>query len=315
MALEPSTTRLLEQLAKREPLDIDNVAIDEFRAYNNEMEFDYDVPKVSMYRERHQSIPGPRGDIPIRIYWPQAPGTDANPPVLVFYHGGGWSICDLDSHENFCRYLCKSGGAVGVSVGYRLAPENKFPAGVEDCFSALRWVAVNALVLGGDPDRICVAGDSAGGNLSAVMCHLAKREGGPNIWKQLLFYPSVAIGDDERYWSRELYGNGDYFLSDESIRYMRSLYVNGEEDFQDFRVSPILADDFSKLPGALVITAECDPLRDEGQAYAECLRSAGVPVDHRCFSGTIHAFMSLAGAIEPGIEALDYAGEFLRKEV
>ena len=313
MPLEQSTVRFLELLTQREPMDISAVSIDEYRAYNNEMEFTYDVPKCKMFREKHLSINGPRGDIPIRIYWPYETAMEEKSPLLVFFHGGGWSLCDLDSHENMCRYLCKHGGVIGINVGYRLAPEHKFPAGVEDCFAAVLWAANYASELTGDPEKICVAGDSAGGNLSAVMCHLAKHEGGPKIWKQLLFYPSVAIGDDESYKSRELYGNGEYLLSDEGIRYVRSLYINTEADFLDFRVSPIRAEVFSELPPALIITAEFDPLRDEGQNYAERLRQAGVSVDYQCYAGTIHAFMSLAGAIKPGIEALDYAAEFLRR--
>ena len=313
MPLEQSTVRFLELLSQREPMDISEVSIDEFRAYNNEMEFAYDVPKCDMFREEHLSISGPGGDIPVRIYWPFKTTTEGKHPLMVYYHGGGWSLCDLDSHENMCRYLCKHGGVIGINVGYRLAPEHKFPAGVEDCFTALLWVANNAYDLQGDAGKLCVAGDSAGGNISAVMCHMAKHEGGPKIWKQLLFYPSVAIGDDDSYKSRELYGNGEYLLSDEGIRYVRSLYINSVTDFLDFRVSPMLAEDFSGLPTALVITAEFDPLRDEGRAYAERLRQAGVDVDYKCYAGTVHAFMSLAGAIKPGIEALDYAAEFLRK--
>ena len=312
MPLEQSTVRFLELLSQREPMDISAVTIDEFRAYNNEMELTYDVPKYNMFKEEQVSIVGPAGVIPIRIYWPFETATVEKHPLMVFYHGGGWSLCDLDSHENMCRYLCYHGGVIGISTGYRLAPEHKFPTGVEDCFSALRWVVNNAIVLGGDPEKVCVAGDSAGGNLSAVMCHLARQEGGPKIWKQLLFYPSVAIGDDESYESRKLYGNGEYFLSDEGIRYMRSLYINRIEDFLDYRVSPILAEDFSGLPAALIITAEFDPLRDEGKVYADKLRQAGVYVDYQCYAGTIHAFMSVAGAIEPGIQALDYSAEFLR---
>ena len=315
MALEQSTIRFLELLSQREPMDIRAVTIDEFRAYNNEMELTYDVPKCDMFKEEHLSVPGPSGDIPVRIYWPFETAVEEKPPLMVFYHGGGWSLCDLDSHENMCRYLCRHGRVIGINTGYRLAPEHKFPAGVQDCFAALQWVANNASGLGGDPERICVAGDSAGGNLSAVMCHLAKQRGDPRIWKQLLFYPSVAIGDDDSYESRKLYGSGDYFLSDQAIRYMRSLYINSEEDFSDIRVSPMLAEDFTRLPAALVITAEFDPLRDEGDAYAEWLRQAGVYVDYQCYAGTVHAFMSLAGAMEPGIEALDYAAGFLRLEL
>ena len=314
MPLEQSTARFLELLAQRETMDIRSVSMDEYRAYNNEIEFTYDVPKCNMFKEEYLSINGPRGHIPVRVYWPYETALEEKRPLLVFFHGGGWSICDLNSHENMCRYLCKHGGVIGINVGYRLAPEHKFPAGVEDCFAALLWVANNAFALKGDPEKICVAGDSAGGNLAAVMCHLAKHEGAPEIRKQLLFYPSVAIGDDESYKSREIYGSGEYLLSDEGIRYMRSLYINSEADILDFRVSPILAEDFSGLPPALVITAEFDPLRDEGYRYAELLGQAGVSVDYQCYAGTVHAFMSLAGAIKPGIEALDYASEFLRKE-
>ena len=274
----------------------------------------WDVPQVDVWREEDRSIKGPLGRIPLRIYWPAESGQTGELPVVVAYHGGGWAVGDVDLYNNFARYLCRYAPAIVVSVDYRLAPENKFPAAVEDAFAAVCWATENSQELGGDASKVCVAGDSAGGNLAAVVCHLAKQQGTSRIWKQLLFYPSVALTlDDSHYPSRGSYGTTEEFgLSNAMMAQFLSMYVNDESAHRDLRLNPILAKDFSGLPPALIIVAEYDLLRDEGAHYARRLQEADVPTVLSCYSGVLHGFMSQSGMVGVGLEALNEAAAYIR---
>ncbi len=272
----------------------------------------WDVPQVNVWKEELRSIDGPHGDIAVRLYWPVAAQSSKNLGLLVAYHGGGWVMGSLGTYDNFCRYLCKYGKAIIVSVDYRLAPEHRFPVAVDDSYAALNWVAGNALALGGDVSRLCVGGDSAGGNLAAVMCHLASMNKGPDINRQLLFYPCLAMYDNHGYVSRREYGAGDYGLSDAQLLNCRDLYARSEADYRDIRLSPILAESFAGLPAALIIMPEYDPLRDEGEDYATKLEDAGVAVEYRLYPGVVHGFMSQSGIVGIGLEALNAAAAYLR---
>lgn len=240
-------------------------------------------------------FPGPAGDLAARVYRPEAPGPV---PTILFIHGGGFVIGDIDTHDNQCRTICCEVGAVVLSVGYRLSPEAPFPAALEDCVAALTWTAEHADELGGDPDRLAIAGDSAGGNLAAVTTRLARDAGRPSLAAQLLIYPGTDFRDDDdsRYPSREQNADG-YFLTSEDLRWFSSHYV-GTADRMDPRLSPLLAEDLAGLPPSVVVTAEYDPLRDEGEAYAGALEQAGVPVTRVRYEGLIHGFFDLA-AISP----------------
>ena len=251
--------------------------------------------------------------IPVRIYTPSGEHRRAL-PVVLYFHGGGFAAGSLDTHAPTARYLCQNANAIVVAVGYRKSPEHRFPAAVDDAIAATEWVAANAREIGGDGTRIAVAGDSAGGNLAAVVCHLAKARGGPRIAYQALFYPVVDMTLSSSP-SRVQYGGGDFFLSNRDMDWFRDLYLTDPSEASDPRASPLLAKDVSGLPPALIIAAGCDVLRDEGCAYAERLRAAGVPVEYRCFEGTIHAFMSFCGAIPMGREALSLAATRLRETV
>ena len=198
-----------------------------------------------------------------------------------------------------------------VSVDYRLAPEHRFPSQVEDSYAALQWVAGHAAELGVDPGRIAVAGDSAGGNLATVMCLLAKARGGPRIAAQALLYPVVDFRSHDLYASHQQFGDGSYFLSVKDMDWFRDAYFADVAQVAEPTASPITAN-VSGLPPALIATAGCDPLRDEGRAYADRLAAAGVPVDYRCFDSTIHACASFAGAIPAGREMLGYVADWLR---
>jgi acetyl esterase len=227
-----------------------------------------------------------------RHYAPLETGPAA--PLLVFFHGGGFTFGDLDTHDGVCRLLCRHAGAHVLAIDYRLAPESPFPAAVEDARAALSWASAHAHELGADPDRVGVGGDSAGGNLAAVAAQLAAHDGGPAPVLQLLIYP--ATDSTRRRRSRELFGE-DFFLTSSQMDWFEANYLGSPSDAngQDPRASPLLARDLSGLAPAIVVTAGFDPLRDEGEEYAEALRTAGTPALLRRFPEFVHGFIGAAG--------------------
>jgi len=252
-------------------------------------------------------IPGPAGQIPVRIYAPQASGTL---PVLVYYHGGGWVIGTFDTHEAVCRHLAKQAGAMVVAVDYRLAPEHKFPAAAEDCYAATCWVASNAATLGIDAHRLAVGGDSAGGNLAAVVSLMARDRGGPSIAFQLLVYPVT----DHSYDTPSYRENADgYLLTKEAMVWFWDHYLREPADGANAYASPLRAASLAGLPRAMVITAEYDPLRDEGEAYARRLRESGVDVVLKRYDGIIHGFFMLTGVFDEAIAAISDAATEIRR--
>ncbi|MGO9058095.1 MAG: alpha/beta hydrolase [Candidatus Binataceae bacterium] len=255
-------------------------------------------PGEPVAKVEDRSIPGPEGKIPVRIYTPES---QEPLPVLVFYHGGGWVIGSLDSHDALCRKITNAAGCAVVSVDYRLAPEAKFPAAAEDCYAATLWVAENAAALGCDPKRLAVGGDSAGGNLAAVVPLMAHDRGKPAIAYQVLMYP-VTDGSLDTGSMREL-AEG-YFLTHGAMVWFWNHYVRDHKDRSHPYAAPINATELRNLPPALIITAEYDPLRDEGEAYAAKLRAAGVPVTCTRYDGTIHGFVSMADNLDQGKKAL-----------
>jgi acetyl esterase len=270
--------------------------------------------QVEHVADRRMSVAG--GDFGVRVYTPRSAPPGSTLPVVVYFHGGGWVAGDLDTHDSIARYYSANADAVVVSVDYRRPPEHKFPAAVSDSYAAVEWAAAHARDIGGDAARIAVAGDSAGGNLATVVCRLATQHGGPRIVYQALMYPAVDLRDPvtaPEYPSRVQFGGGEYFLSMRDMLWFRSHYLTDiARETHDPRVSPIVAADLSGLPPALIVTAGCDTLRDEGNAYADRLAAAGVKVERRCFEGTIHAFMSFAGAIPMGLEGLSFVASRLR---
>jgi acetyl esterase len=227
----------------------------------------------------------------------------------VFFHGGGWVVGDLDTHDSPCRQLAKKAGCVVVSVAYRLAPEHPFPAAVDDGYAATQWVATHAVQIGIDPQRLAVGGDSAGGNLAAVIAQMARDNAGPPLVWQLLVYP--AVDATMSFPSVQENGQG-YLLTQDSIQYYYNHYVPEGTDRQHVRLSPFYAASFTDLPPAHIITAEFDPLRDEGEAYAEKLQATGVRVTCTRYAGMIHAFFSLDGMLDQGKKAIDEAATTLR---
>jgi acetyl esterase len=264
-------------------------------------------PGPEVKRVDDRDIPGSGGCIPVRIYWPEGDGPF---PILVWFHGGGWVLGDLDTADNTCRSLTFKSGAVVVSVDYRLAPEYPYPAGVDDAYAAATWVASHAGELDGHPERLAIGGDSAGGNLAAVTALRARRRGEPRFCFQLLVYPVT----DGRMSFPSYRDNGEgYQLTAEAMEWFYELYL-GDRDREDPLVSPLYAppEDLAELPATLVMTAEFDPLRDEGEAYAGRLREAAVPVKLSRYDGQIHGFFGLDALIDAAGDALDEAASALR---
>jgi len=262
-------------------------------------------PEGGALAVENRRIAGPAGEMAIRVYTPAGRRPQ---PVLVYFHGGGWTIGDLDTHDGVCRELAAAIPAIVVAVDYRLAPEHRFPAAADDALAATRWVSAHASELGADPARLAVGGDSAGGNLAAVVALRARDDGGPRIAFQLLVYPAVD-SDFDRASYRE---NGDgYLLTTALMHWFWNHYEPDVSKRTHPWASPLRASTLRGLPPALVITAEYDPLRDEGEAYAAQLNEAGVPAEVRRFDGMIHAFFQMSPVFEQGAVAIRHAARAL----
>jgi acetyl esterase len=251
------------------------------------------APQVALCEDI--SVPGPAGKIPARHYRPAGSTAGQKMPALVFYHGGGWVIGDLDTHDVLCRELSNGAGCAVFAIDYRMGPEHRFPAAVDDSIAAVRQFAQRAGDYHIDAARIAVGGDSAGGNLSAVVALAARDAGGPKLKYQLLIYPAT----DQRMRHPSHAANGvGYLLTRELMEYFRGHYLPVEAQFEDWRASPLLARDLSGLPPAYVLTAGFDPLLDEGKAYADRLAAAGVEVEYRCFDDMVHGFIIMGGVLD-----------------
>lgn len=262
-------------------------------------------PGAPVARVEDRLIPGPSGDIPVRLYFP----SDQTPlPVLVWYHGGGWVLGTLDASDHTCRELANTAGCIVVSVDYRLAPEYRFPAAPDDCEAAYYWALENAASFGGDARRVAVGGDSAGGNLAAVVCLRVKEADTPLPVFQLLVYPVT----DSDFTRLSYIENAEgYMLTEVGMRWFWDQYVNSADELVHPHAAVARASELAGLPPALVITAEFDPLRDEGEAYGELLRAAGVPVTITRYDGVIHGFYGMFNAIDKGRDAIRESAEAL----
>jgi acetyl esterase len=248
--------------------------------------------------------------IPLRVYRPAGVPETTPLPAHVYFHGGGWVIGDLETHDVLCRQLTAASGASVISVDYRLAPEHKFPAAAEDAWSATRWVVDRAGELGLDAGRLAVGGDSAGGNLAAVVALMARDAGGPALRLQVLIYPVTDVMRETR--SYEDFADG-YMLTRDSMRWFIAHYLRSRDDARDWRVSPLRAPSLAGLPPALIVTAGFDPLRDEGEFYAGRLRDAGVMVDYVCYGGMVHGFVGMGKLLDSAGRAIDHIGSSLRQ--
>ena len=262
----------------------------------------------NLARIETKTIPGPDGgELTIRIYWPLGEGPFG---ACLYFHGGGWVLNNIDTHDDVVRRLAAASGCVFVSVDYRLAPEHKYPAAIEDGYAALQWVHEHATELNVDSARIAVSGDSAGGNIAAVLCLMTRDRGGPPIEAQVLIYP-ITDCDFDRPSYRD---NADgYFLTAKQMKWFWNHYVSSPEQMREPYASPLRAASFGGLPTALILTAEFDPLRDEGEAYAQALRAAGVNVTLHRYDGLIHAFVKRVDQFDAALEAIREIGDALRR--
>lgn len=262
-------------------------------------------PEVAKVEDR--LIPGPRVELPVRIYTPAGSGPF---PILVWYHGGGWVVGDLDTADPTARHLAVEAGCVVVSVDYRLAPESKFPGPADDCFAATVWSAQHGARLNGDPTRLAVGGDSAGGNLAAAVALMARDRGGLSLAFQLLVYPVTARDFDTASYQQNAEGYG---LTLDGMRWYWDMYLQNAADASHPYAAPMAAQDLKGLPPALVITAEYDPLRDEGEAFGKRLQAAGVQTTCKRYDGMIHGFFGMAAVVDKGKQAIVDAAAALRQ--
>ena len=305
MALDPQARAVLDQMAEAGGPPINELSVNEARQASAALTAMQGFPEpVGNVEDR--MLPGPGGDIPVRIYVPCGKGPF---PVLLYFHGGGWVIGDIESSDGLCRILTNAVGCIVVSVDYRLAPEHPFPAAADDAYHATLWVAMNASSFGGDPSRIAVCGDSAGGNLAAVVTQIARDRGKPAICFQLLIYPVTDAACDSPSYSENAEG---YFLTKDAMQWFWNHYVRNNADRSHPYASPLRARTLAGLPAALVITAEFDPLRDEGERYAEGLRAAGTPVEFTRYEGMIHGFFAMSAVIDQGRTAIQQSAAALR---
>jgi acetyl esterase len=305
MPLDPQARVVLDQMAAMGLPPLGSLSPEETRR-NMELRNASMPPGEPVAKTEDRTIPGPGGEIPIRIYWPEGTGPL---PVLVYFHGGGWVLGNIASHDSTCRTLTNAAGCIVVSVDYRLAPEHKFPAAAEDSYAATVWVAEHAAEIGADPRRVAVGGDSAGGNLAAVVALMARDQGGPNLVFQLLIYPVTDFNFETPSYSENAEG---YMLTRQSMEWFWGHYLNDHEQGGHPHASPLRAEKVHGLPPALVITAEYDPLRDEGEAYATRLKDAGVPVQVSRYDGMIHGFFGMSLMLDKAKDAVAEAAGSLK---
>ena len=320
--LDPQARALIDLMIERNvPLVHTLSPAEARRLYRERRGFTQPEPPA-LAEVRELSMPGPAGPVPLRLYRTHAAKSGGQPqPLLIYFHGGGWTIGDLDTHDVLCRQLALAGECVVLSVDYRLAPEHRFPAAVDDCLAATRWARGQATALGIDAKRIAVGGDSAGGNLAAVVA-IMERDSGKGagsaagappsapLAAQLLIYPAT----DMRAVAPSHKANAQsYLLTADSIHYYRGHYLAQEAQWSDWRASPLLAKDLKGLPPALVLTAGFDPLRDEGRQYADALSAAGNRVQYICFERQVHGFITMSRVLDEALSAVEVSGAVLRR--
>jgi acetyl esterase len=304
MGLDPQARTLLDQLVAMGGPPLHTLSVPEARQAMAAM-VQLQPAAERIAEVRNLAVPGPAGEIPIRLYKP-SPG---RLPLLVYFHGGGWVLGSLDSHDGVCRSLANRAECMVVSVDYRLAPEHKFPAAAEDAYAATQWVVSNADRLGGDPTRVAIGGDSAGANLTAVVALMARDRKGPALVHQLLVYPVTDSACDTDSYRDNADG---YLLTRDAMVWFWDHYTRDEHDRRNPYAAPLRAADLDGLPPALVITAEFDPLRDEGEAYAQRLREAGVAVRLSRYAGMIHGFFGMGAILDQAKGAMQEAAGCLR---
>jgi acetyl esterase len=303
MALDDDAARVLElvRLSGRPPLEA--VSPVEARALFRGGREIFAPDPAAVAETRDIAVPGPDGDtLALRLYRGAGTAAGVKLPALIFFHGGGWVVGDLETHDPMCRHIANAAACAVIAVDYRLAPEHKFPAAVEDCLAATLWVAQNGDHLGIDGARLAVGGDSAGGNLAAVVCLIARGLAAPQLRAQMLLYPALDFGMKQASYQRFAEG---HLLTEATMRWFANAYIRGPQDTADWRASPLRAPDLSGLPSAYVLTAGYDPLCDEGIAYAHRLQEYGVAVEHRHMPDQIHGFLLMGKIVRAAGPTLD----------
>lgn len=304
MPLDPQVKAILDQMAGLPR--IEELSVAEAReGLERRM---VKLPTLPIASAVNRTIAGPGGDLPVRIYTPNGTGPF---PLLVFFHGSGFVLCSLDTHDGVCRNLCSAAGCVVVSVDYRLAPEHKFPAGAEDCYAATKWSAAHARELDADPARMAIAGDSAGGNMVAVAALMIRDKGGPELRGQLMIYP---VTDYYKPGHPSYVDNAEgYGLTAAGMRWFWHHYLNSETEADNPYVSPLRASNLRGVPSALIITAEYDVLRDEGERYGKRLAEAGVATKITRYDGMHHGFFQMYGIVDKAKDALEESAAWLKE--
>lgn len=306
MPLDPQAEALLKEVAASGLPPLESLTPEEARELTRQRRAQWAGDPLPVAAVEERRIAGPAGPIPLRLY---KPAKSASLPLLVYFHGGGWVNGDLDSSEVSCRAIATASGCLVASVNYRHAPEHKFPAAVEDGYAALRHIAEHPHDFSADPGRIAVGGDSSGGNIAAAVTLMARDRGGPPIAFQLLIYPVT----DHRFDTRSYHDHAEgYLLTKAGMAWFWNHYLSCPADGDHPYASPLRARDLRGLPPAWIATAEYDPLRDEGEAYAARLKQAGVPVGTKRYDGMIHGFLNMAGAMDQGRQLMQDAAVALR---
>ena len=296
--LHPQIVKAIEVTRQLGLKPIESLSPDEARRQMEETAQSRKAEPLPVARVENRTIPGPAGPIPVRLYWPDAPRPH---PAIAYYHGGGHVIGSLDTHDLIARNLCHGAAALVLSVDYRMGPEHKFPAAVEDSFAALEWLHQNAASLGADPARLGVHGDSAGGNLAAVVALIARDRGGPKLRLQSLVYPVADYTLSAP--SYDTFAEGYGLLTKAAMQWFQRHYLREPGDAEDWRASPLRAASHAGVAPAIVVAAECDVLHDDGVGYTEALRRAGVAVEYREYPGMIHAFFGMVPAVDDAMVA------------
>ncbi|MEJ7687041.1 MAG: alpha/beta hydrolase [Variovorax sp.] len=308
--LHPQAQALIDLLVARGVPPTHTLSPTDARAFYRERRTVTQPQPREVAAVRELGAPGPHGAIPMRLYRPLGSAAATVLPVLVYFHGGGWVIGDLDTHDTLCRELTAMSGCAVIAVDYRMGPEHRFPAAVDDVLAATRWVRKEAGALGLDAKRLAVGGDSAGGNLAAVVALAARDMGDPPIAFQLLIYPAT---DQRRQHPSHTTNGQGYLLTRETIAYFHDHYIADSKQDLDWRASPLLHKNFADLPPALVLTAGYDPLRDEGLDYAKALTAAGNRATYVCFERQIHGFITMGGLIDEANAAVAMCAAELRR--
>ena len=306
MTLNPAVQSLLAMMAAAPAIDFETATVAAARAiFDNPMAFG---EPIVMARTKDLTITLPGRDLAARLYLPL--GAEEAPGLTVYFHGGGWVIGTLETHDSTCRALARASNAAVLSVAYRLAPEHRYPAAADDCYEATVWAAANAAQLGINPDKIAVAGDSAGGNLAAAVAIMARDAGEPKLCHQLLIYPVTDTNFDRPSYAAN--GGGDYFLSTAGMKWFWDHYLGATKPAEAPLGAVLGQADHTNLPPATVVTAQYDPLRDEGDAYASKLAAAGVEVDAACAPGMIHGFFGMFEMVPDALPWIEHAGSNLK---